>query len=79
VAQFKQEFETTRKDVGATSGEVAMANYAESAMDLARPNADQSLYVHDQSAFPDPEWISWSFELGRHDHFGAYPAALAYK
>src|SRR3984893_6033700 len=48
VSQFNNEFEQRRKDVAqqvenVASGEITLR----AAMDLARPNADQSLYVHD--------------------------------
>ena len=48
VAQFKKEFVQRGEEIAHQAKNIAEANFTERmAIDLSRPNADQSLYVHD--------------------------------
>ncbi|PYU47198.1 MAG: hypothetical protein DMG53_09835 [Acidobacteria bacterium] len=48
VAQFKKEFDQRGEEIAHQARNIAEANFTEHmAIDLSRPNADQSLYVRD--------------------------------
>jgi signal transduction histidine kinase len=83
VAQFNKEFEQRGKDVSqqvenVASGEITLR----AAMDLARPNADQSLYVHDAAGVSQDhgmdfvEFVNWD---GTIISSAQYPARVGYK
>jgi two-component system nitrogen regulation sensor histidine kinase NtrY len=83
VAQFNKEFEQRRKDVAqqvenVASGEITLR----AAMDLARPNADQSLYVHDAIGVSQDhgmdfvEFVNWD---GTIISSAQYPGRVGYK
>src|ERR1700719_4159094 len=83
VSQFNKEFEQRRKDVAqqvenVASGEITLR----AAMDLARPNADQSLYVHDAIGVSQDhgmdfvEFVNWD---GTIISSAQYPARVGYK
>jgi two-component system, NtrC family, nitrogen regulation sensor histidine kinase NtrY len=83
VSQFNKEFEQRRKDVAqqvenVESGEITLR----AAMDLARPNADQSLYVHDAIGVSQDhgmdfvEFVNWD---GTIISSAQYPGRVGYK
>ncbi|HWW18836.1 MAG TPA: HAMP domain-containing sensor histidine kinase [Candidatus Saccharimonadales bacterium] len=83
VSQFNKEFEQRRKDVAqqvenVASGEITLR----AAMDLARPNADQSLYVHDAIGVSQDhgmdfvEFVNWD---GTIISSAQYPGRVGYK
>jgi two-component system, NtrC family, nitrogen regulation sensor histidine kinase NtrY len=83
VSQFNKEFEQRKKDVAqqvenVASGEITLR----AAMDLARPNADQSLYVHDAIGVSQDhgmdfvEFVNWD---GTIISSAQYPGRVGYK
>lgn len=83
VAQFNKEFEQRGKDVAqqvenVANGEITMRM----AMDLAQPNADQSIYVHDANGVSQDhgmdfvEFVNWD---GTIISSAQYPARVGYK
>ncbi len=83
VAQFNKEFEQRGSEVvqqveNVANGEITLRV----AMDLARPNADQSLYVHDAIGVSQDhgmdfvEFVSWD---GTIISSAQYPARVGYK
>ncbi len=83
VAQFNKEFEQRGDDVAQQVENVANGEITlRVAMDLARPNADQSLYVHDAIGVSQDhgmdfvEFVNWD---GTIISSAQYPARVGYK
>src|SRR3984893_7708429 len=83
VAQFNKEFEQRGRDVAQQVENVANGEITlRAAMDLARPNADQSLYVHDAIGVSQDhgmdfvEFVNWD---GTIISSAQYPARVGYK
>ncbi len=83
VAQFNKEFEQRGKDVARQVENVANGEITlRAAMDLARPNADQSLYVHDAIGVSQDhgmdfvEFVNWD---GTTISSAQYPGRVGYK
>ncbi len=83
VAQFNKEFEQRGKDVARQVENVANGEITlRAAMDLARPNADQSLYVHDAIGVSQDhgmdfvEFVNWD---GTIISSAQYPGRVGYK
>jgi two-component system nitrogen regulation sensor histidine kinase NtrY len=83
VAQFNKEFEQRRGDVARQVENVANGEITlRAAMDLARPNADQSLYVHDAIGVSQDhgmdfvEFVNWD---GTIISSAQYPGRVGYK
>jgi signal transduction histidine kinase len=83
VAQFNKEFEQRGRDVARQVENIANGEITlRVAMDLARPNADQSLYVHDAIGVSQDhgmdfvEFVNWD---GTIISSAQYPARVGYK
>jgi two-component system, NtrC family, nitrogen regulation sensor histidine kinase NtrY len=83
VAQFNKEFEQRGRDVAQQVENVANGEITlRTAMDLARPNADPSLYVHDARGVSQDhgmdfvEFVNWD---GTIISSAQYPARVGYK
>src|SRR5260370_16159152 len=83
VSQFNKEFEQRGRDVAQQVENVANGEITlRAAMDLARPNADQSLYVHDAIGVAQDhgmdfvEFVNWD---GTIISSAQYPARVGYK
>src|SRR5882672_3874418 len=83
VAQFNKEFEQRGRDVARQVENVANGEITlRAAMDLARPNADQSLYVHDAIGVSQDhgmdfvEFVNWD---GIIISSAQYPGRVGYK
>src|SRR3977135_3761453 len=83
VAQFNKEFEQRGKDVARQVENVATGEITlRAAMDLARPNATQSLYVHDAIGVSQDhgmdfvEFVNWD---GTIISSAQYPGRVGYK
>jgi len=72
VAQFKKEFVQRGEEIAHQAKNIAEANLTERmAIDLSRPNADQSLYVRDAVGTAQRTWagLRGNRELRRSAHF----------
>ncbi len=83
VSQFNKEFEQRGRDVAQQVENVANGEITlRAAMDLARPNADQSLYVHDAIGVAQDhgmdfvEFVNWD---GTIISCAQYPGRVGYK
>jgi len=83
VAQFKKEFEQQGKEVGRQVENIANSEATlRMALDLARPNADQSLYVHDATGAAQDhglDYVEFVNSDGTIVSSAQYPARVGYK